>query len=77
MQYSRFFCVFVLDKIGQENMFHDILERKKRLPTLQKEKIKQVEKIGIFPKRLVHEFDQKLAIFPYFFFSQKITRKCV
>ena len=38
---------------------------------------KKSRKEGIFPKGLVHGFDEKLAIFPSFYFRQKRTAKCV
>ena len=38
-----FFNFFFLSNLGQENVFYDILERKKRLSTLQKQKVQKTE----------------------------------
>ena len=38
-----------------------------------KNKKKKSRKEGIFPKGLVHGFDEKLAIFPSSYFRQKRT----
>ena len=44
---------FFLGNIGQENVFHDILERKNGFLGYKKKKSKQ-SKIDIFPKGLTH-----------------------
>ena len=52
--------VFVFGKIGQENVFDDIQERKHKLvQTIKKRSLKR-RKIGIFPKGLVQGFSQKI-----------------
>ena len=52
--------VFVFGKIGQENVFDDIQERKNKLvQTIKKRSLKR-QKIGIFPKGLVQGFSQKI-----------------
>ena len=43
-----FFHVFFLGNIGQENLFHTILERKKRLPSPEKKEVQKVEKVRFF-----------------------------
>ena len=58
-QYSNFFC---LGNIGQENLFHDILERKNNFLGYKNKKFKK-SKIDIFPRAVVHAFCPKLAIF--------------
>ena len=64
----QFFSFFILDKMRDENVFQHILERKK-VYTI-KSTSRKSQKIGIFPKGLVHGFGQKLAIFPFFYFRQ-------
>ena len=58
---------FFLSKIGQENVFYDILERKNPFLGYQKRRSKS-RKIGIIRKRLTHGFGPKMAIFPTSFF---------
>ena len=48
---GHFFNFFFLSKIGQGNVFYDILERKKAFLDFKNQKFKN-SKIGIFPKRL-------------------------
>ena len=43
VQKLPFFQLFFLGNIGQENVFYDILERKKRLSKLKKQKVQKVE----------------------------------
>ena len=64
---GHFSNFFSLGKIGQENVFYDILEGKKALLGYKKRKFKS-RKIDIFPKGLTHGFGRKMAIFPNFFF---------
>ena len=71
-----FLPVLFLGNIGQENMFYDIVELKNAFLGLKKKSWKS-RKIEIFPKRLTHGFDQKMAISPCSFFRQYRTRKCV
>ena len=54
---------FFLSKIGQENVFYDILKRKNHFLGYQKTRSKS-RKIGIIRKRLTHGFGPKMAIFP-------------
>ena len=72
----KFFHLLILGKKGQENVFDDILERKKACPANKNKDIKKL-KIGVFPKGLVHGFGQKLTIFPSFYLRQNRPRKCV
>ena len=48
---------------GQENVFYDILEQKKRLSRLQKQEVQKVEKLRFFQRGLVHGFGPIVAIF--------------
>ena len=41
---------FCLANIGQENVFYDILELKKRLFRLKKQQVQQVEKLRFFQR---------------------------
>ena len=43
-----FFHLFFLGNIGQENVFYDIIEQKKRLSRLKKEEVANVEKLIFF-----------------------------
>ena len=67
---DHFSTFFFLGNIGQENVFYDILERKKAFLGFKNEKFKD-SKIGIFPKRLTHGFGPKMAVSPTFLFMQK------
>ena len=42
------FPMFFLGNIGQEHVFYDILERKKRLSRLQKPEVQKLEKLTFF-----------------------------
>ena len=65
------FHVYILGNRGQENVFYDILERKKVLLCCKNKKFKKLRKlIEIFPKGLVHGFGSKLAISACFYFLQ-------
>ena len=58
-----FFNLSFLGRKGQENVFYDILERKKVFLRYKNNKFKS-RKIDIFP---THGFGPKMAIFPTFF----------
>ena len=72
----KIFHLFIFGKIREENVFDDILERKKAFLDYKNRKLKK-SKIGIFPKGLVHGFIQKFEIFPPFYFWQNQRGKCV
>ena len=61
-----YFQLFFLGNIGQENVFHDILERKNAFPCYKNKKIKKSKK-WLFLKGLTHGFGAKMAIFPIVF----------
>ena len=46
----QFFYFFILSKIGQEKVFYDILDGKKRLSRLQTHQVKKVEKLKFFQR---------------------------
>ena len=71
------FYLFNIGKIGQENVFANILERKKMPFHAIKTGSEKRRKLGIFPKGLVHCFGQKLAIFPSLYCGQNRPEKCV
>ena len=67
---------FFFSKIGRENVFGDILERKNAFLGYKKKSSKS-QKIAIFPKGLTNGFGTKMAIFSIFFFRQYRQGKCV
>ena len=72
-----FFHVFFLGKIGQKNVFYNILERKNAFLANKKKRSSKSRKIEIFPKRLTYAFGQKMAIFPCFFFFFNVGQENV
>ena len=56
---------FVLGKIGQENVFYDILERKNAFLGQENKKFKK-SKNWHYSKEVTHGFCPKMAIFPSF-----------
>ena len=71
------FPIFFEGNIGQENVFHDILERKKAFVGYKKKKFKKSKsrKLEIFPMGLTHGFGPKMAILSGFF-RQYRAGKC-
>ena len=55
-------------KLGQENVFYEVLEQKNAFLGYKNKKFSKSRKIAIFPKRLTHGFGPKEAIFPTSFF---------
>ena len=68
---------YFLCNIGQENVFYDILEQKKKPFYAIKIRILKSLKIDNFPKGLTHGFGRKMALFPTFFFWQYMPGKCL
>ena len=62
----QFFHFYILGKIGRENVFHDILGRKKKACADYKNRKYKKSKNWVFPK--VHSSGEKLAFFPSFYF---------
>ena len=46
----QFFYLFILGKIGQENVFYDILDRKNAFLDYKNIKLKKVKKLGFFKR---------------------------
>ena len=63
-----FFIFFILGKIGEENVFHYIPERKDAFLEAKSEKFKK-SKNWDFSKGVSHGFGPKLTVFPSFYFS--------
>ena len=68
-QKMAIFQTSFLGKIGQENVFYDILERKNVFLAQKKNKFKQ-SKNWHFSKEVNHGFGPKMAIFSTLFFSE-------
>ena len=71
-----FFQLFFLGNIDQQNVFHDILERKNVFLGYKNKKSKQ-SNIEIFPKGLTHLFGLIITIFQSFSFCQYRPGKCL
>ena len=78
-----FLFFFFLGLVGQENLFYtlgrcvyDILETRKAFLGYKNESSKSAN-IKIFPKKLVHGFGQKLAIFPFYYSRSCWPGKCL
>ena len=77
VQNCHFFNFFFFGNIGEENVFHDILERINAFLAYKNKNFKKAIKIrssksrknDIFPKGLTHGFGPKTAIFGTFFFG--------
>ena len=72
----KFFHLLYLSKIDPEKVFPDVLDKKKPLKTI-KTAVSEKRKIRIFPKGLVHRFDQKFEISPTLIFLQNKLRKSI
>ena len=75
VQKRPFFQLFFLGNIGQENVFYDILERKKRLLGYKNHKFKK-SKNWPFSKMVSSWFWSKKGHFSNFFFRQYRPGKC-
>ena len=62
---GHFFNFFFLSNLGQENVFYDILERKKAFLGYKIKKFEKLEELTFFPRVLV----QKCPFFEPFFFG--------
>ena len=58
----KFFHLLYLSKIDREKVFADVLDKKKKPLNTINTTVYEKRKIRIFPKGLVHRFDQKLEI---------------
>ena len=59
--------LFFLGNIGEENVFYNILERKKPFSAI-KTRFSKRRKMKIFPKGLIHGFGPKTGLFSIFSF---------
>ena len=73
----KVFHLSIFGKTGENNTFHDILERKNVYLDNKNRKLKKNPKIRIFRKEIVHGFVKKLEIFLSFYLRQHRTGKCV
>ena len=77
VQKQPFFqLLFFLGKIGQENVFYDILERKKAFLGYKNKTCKK-SKNCIFLKGLTHRFWTKMSFFATFFLLGEIAQENV
>ena len=74
----KFFHVFIVGKVSQQNVFDDILERKMRFQALKSASQKS-RRITIFPKELYESMVlvKNLKFFLCFYFWQNQPAKCV
>ena len=72
----KLFHLFISGKIGQENVFHGLLQRKNAFLDHKNKKLRN-KKMGIFRKGLVHGFGKNVQNFPSFSFSKTRPGKCV
>ena len=70
----KYFLVFILVKIGQKNVFDDILERKKAFLHYENRKLKKLKNFH-FSKAVSPQFWSK--IWNIYIFSQDVPEKCV
>ena len=61
---GHFSNFFFFGKIGQENVFYDILWRKSSFVCYKNKEVEKVIKLPFFPKGLTNGFGPKMAIFP-------------
>ena len=74
VQKEPFFQLFFLGKMGQKNIFHDILDRKNAFLGYKNKKLK-ISKNRNFSKRVNPWFWSKNGHFSNFFFQAKWARK--
>ena len=72
----KFFYRLYLSKKDREKVFVDVLDKKKPLKTI-KTTVYEKRKIRIFPKGLLHLFDQKLEISSTLIFMENRPRKSI
>ena len=72
----KFLNLLYLSKIDREKVFADVLDKKKFLKTI-KTTVYEKRKIRIFPKGLVHRFDQKLETSSTLIFMQNRPKKSI
>ena len=73
----KFFHHLYLSKIDRDKVFADVQDKKKKPFKTIKTTVYEKSKIRIFPKGLVHRFDQKLEISSTLIFMQNRPRKSI
>ena len=74
---NGFFSNFFFRQYRPGNCLFRYSRAKKRLSSLEKKEVQNVQKNDIFPKGLTHGFAPKMTIFPTFFFRQYRPGKCL
>ena len=74
---GHFSNLFFLGNVGQENVFYDILEEKKRLSRLEKQEVQKVDKLIFFQRGWPMVLVQNWPFFQPFFFWQCRPGKCL
>ena len=72
----KFFHLLYLSKIDREKVFADVLDKKEAFK-VYKNNCLQKPKLRIYPKELVHRFDEKLEISSTLIFMQNRPRKSI
>ena len=72
----KFFNLLYLSKIDREKVFADVLDKKDAFKVYKNNRL-QKPKIRIFPKELVHRFDQKLETSSTLIFMENRPRKSI
>ena len=72
----KFFYLLYLSKIDREKVFADVLDKKEAFKDYKNNCLRKTQ-IRIFPKGLVHRFDQNLEISSTLIFMQNRPRKSI
>ena len=72
----KFFHLFIFGKIRKENVFDNIIERKKFFNTIKNKKLK-VQKLAFFQRGYSMVLVKNLKIFHLFYYWQNQPAKCV
>ena len=73
----KFFHQLYLSKIDRDKVFADVLDKKTKPLKTIKTTVYEKRKIRIFPKGLVHRFDQKFEISSTLIFMQNRPVKSI
>ena len=76
-KFENFPSFLIIGKISRQNVFDDILERKKSVFRFQNKKVKKVEELGFFQRGYSLWFRSKIGNISMFYFCQNQTGKCV
>ena len=58
----KFFHLLYLSKIDRQKVFADVVDKKEAFKDYKKKTLYEIREITIFPKGLVHRFDQNFEI---------------